>query len=171
MEVKIGKLAIGFIGYKGAGYTKWDSAFYMKNSTSDKDWSGLYIAADNDTAKGYLPDAVPEDANGNGIVYIHKAEVTEEVNLITCMDESFKTGEIDMDALRSALDKNDVKVNDKELVMTKLGELGYFFKCYNNEDGAIEIIVPNSMADKITMSPFKQCELKNYEVSKCEDIK
>ncbi len=168
MNIETGELNIGFVGYKAASYKVWDSAIYLQSAKNDKEWSGLYIAEAENTACGYLPDMVGD--SGTGTTYIHNAQLTENVNLVICLDDSFKTGDIDMDALKLALSEKGIDVQNDQLLMPRLGELGYFFKCYNNEEGAIEIIAPNVMTDKITMSEYKKCEIKNYEIESCQTI-
>lgn len=168
MNISLGSINGGFIGYKAASYENWDSTIYQKNSDNGNEWSGLYIAEEESTACGYLPDMVGD--GGSGIAYIHKVDLNENVNIVICLDDSFRTGEIDMDALKKALREKGLDVQDNQLLMPRLGELGYFFKCYNNDEGAIEIIVPNVMADKITMPNFKKCKVKNYETEYCESI-
>ncbi|MFG6105623.1 hypothetical protein U2F10_25470 [Leptothoe sp. EHU-05/26/07-4] len=164
MKIELSKLS-GLIGYKGASYKSWDASYYKSEAKNDADWSGLYIALDENVAQGYLPDMVPSP--GNGKAYIHKVSLDEKVNLITCLDDSFKTGKIDIDALKSALSGQGIVVKKNEKIIPKLGKLGYLFKCFNNEEGAIEIIVPNNMVDKISMSKYKECQLKNYTVQNC----
>jgi hypothetical protein len=165
MKITIGTLAAGLIGFKGASYSAdaWNPVVYAGNAGNDQDWSGLYIAAEESTAQGYLPDAV-----GNGCAYIHQVSLTRNVDMITCLDESFKTGNINMGSLKEALRENSIPVGNDELLMPRLGKLGYVFRCYNSEEGAIEIIVPNSMLDRIQMYKYKMCEMKNYAVLYCK---
>lgn len=162
MKLEISEHAAGLIGFKGAVYSAdaWDPA--SSNAQDDKEWSGLYIAEDETTAKGYLPDAV---ATGNA--YIHKVGLKENVHIITCLDEGFKAGNINIKQLKEALRDNNIPVDDNELLMPTLGKLKFLFKCYNNEEGSLEIIVPNSMCNYIYMQDYKKCELKNYEVLYC----
>lgn len=169
MDIKLTELSPGFLGYKGASYTAdaWNPKIYGEEANNDKDWSGLYIAAEESTAKGYLPDMVE---NGCGLTYIHKANLLTEVKLITCLDESFKTGDININTLKESLRAKGISVQDYDLLMPKLGELGYLFKCYNNEESEIEIIVPNSLVENIQMCKYKICELKQYEIINCSTI-
>ncbi|NET42490.1 hypothetical protein [Okeania sp. SIO2B3] len=169
MEIKITQLKSGLIGYKAALYigSAWDPAKYIAEAKNDEEWSGFYIAEVENTAKGYLPNII----NGSkGIAYINQVQLKETVKLIVCLDDSFKTGHINMAALKSALRKNGIDVQENDLLIPKLGQLGYFFKCYNNEEGAKEIISPNNMVSKLNMLKYKECELKNYEVKNCKTI-
>lgn len=171
MKVAIGVLPAGFIGYKGASYTAeaWSPVTYADNTEDNKDWSGLYIAAEEDTAKGYLPDMVE---NGSGDTYIHKVGLIADTKVVTCLDPDFQTGNINMNSLKTALRNEGITVEDHELLIPRLGKLGYLFKCYNNEEGEFEIIVPNSMVKKgiIQMHAYKKCEIKNYEIRECKHI-
>lgn len=168
MNVQVGQLPIGNLGYKAASFQAWDAAIYQQNAGNDADWSGLYIAEVEATAKGYLPDYAGD--NGDGVGYIHRASLTQELQLITCLDESFKRGDIDMPALKQAIRDKGIQVADDELLIPKLGQLGYCFRCYNNEEGAIEVIVPNSLAQHIAMNAIQRCTIKQYEVQSCQAI-
>ncbi|WP_407353112.1 hypothetical protein [Luteimonas sp. R10] len=163
MKVTISKLSAGSIGFKAASYAKWDPQLFIDTAPNDENWSGLYVAEDEDVAAGYLVDCV---AGGNGAAYIHEVDVSCEVPLLVCMDEAFKGGVdgIDMDALRVAVREVGVQIADGPF-MPALGALGYFFRCYNNEDGATEIIVPVPLAGEIAMRDYKECTLRNYEAS------
>lgn len=165
MKITIGTLAAGLIGFKGASYSAdaWNPVVYAGNAGNNQEWSGLYIAAEENTAQGYLPDTV-----GNGYAYIHRVGLSGDLDLITCLDESFKTGNINMDLLKETLRDNNIRVENDAPLMPALGKLGYAFKCYNNEEGAIEIIIPNNMLDRIQMYKYKMCEMKNYEVLYCK---
>lgn len=168
MDIQIGQLPIGAIGYKAANYEVWNAATYQQNAGNDSDWSGLYIAEAESTAHGYLPDYAGED--GNGVGYIHRASVTNNLLLITCLDESFKRGDIDVPALKQALRDAGIAVADEQLLIPRLGELGYCFRCYNNEEGDIEVIVPNSLAQHIAMTAIKCCTIRAYAVQSCQNI-
>ena len=166
LDIEIGTLSKGCIGFKGAGYKVWDSTKYIDEANNNGEWSGLYVAQTEATAEGYLPDMVQPP--GNGTVYIHNVNLTNDLKLITCLDDSFKTGNIDMTALKTALRQQGIDVAEDELLMPKLGKLGYAFKCYNNEEGAIEIIIPNMLAGNIEMTQYKECVMKGYILQKCE---
>jgi hypothetical protein len=159
MDVTLTTLDRGQIGFKSAGYETWNSVTYVNTAKNDQDWSGLYVAVVEDTAKGYLPDMVE---SGAGTAYIHKVILSEAVKMIVCMDDGFKTGSYDMGALKLALAAKHVAVDTGDLLMPKLGQLGYLFKCYNNEDGAIEIIVPNNMVGKLVMNRYKKVKISGY---------
>ena len=163
----IEELSEGFIGYKGASYERWNPEVYKEDAKNDTDWSGLYIAELEKITEGYLPDMVP---GGNGTAYIHKVGINTKVNLITCYEDSFKTGNIDINTLKSELRNLGVGIQDGDFLMPKLGQLGYFFKCYNNEEGDFEIIIPNNMVDIVTMSQYKECEMQNYEIKGCFSV-
>lgn len=168
MDIQIGQLVPGNIGYKAASFQVWDAAVYQHNAGNDSDWSGLYIAEQEATARGYLPDYAGED--GNGIGYIHRVSITQDLPLITCLDDSFKHGDIDMPALKQALRDAGIAVADDQQLIPRLGQLGYCFRCYNNEDGDIEVIVPNSMAQNVAMLAIRRCVIQQYAVQNCQAI-
>lgn len=168
MDIEIGQLSIGEIGYKAANFDVWNAAIYQQSAGNDADWSGLYIAEAESTAQGYLPDYAGQD--GSGVGYIHRVSVTSDLPLITCLDESFKHGDIDVPALKQALRNAGVAVADDQLLIPRLGQLGYCFRCYNNEEGDIEVIVPNSLAQHIAMNSIKRCTIQAYIVQNCQAI-
>ncbi len=75
-----------------------------------------------------------------------------------------------MDALKKALRNNKIEVENNELLMPKPGKPGCFFKCYSDLEGAIEIIVPNEMAEYIAIAAYKQCIIRNYQGINCTEI-
>lgn len=168
MDIEIGELSTGDIGYKAASFEVWNAVTYQQNAGNDADWSGLYIAEAEATARGYLPDYAGQD--GNGVGYIHRASLTADLPMITCLDDSFKLGDIDMSALKLALRNAGIAVADDQLLIPRLGQLGYCFRCYNNEDGDIEVIVPNSLAQQIAMTAIKRCTIHGYAVQSCQNI-
>lgn len=147
-------------GYKATSYERWDPAQYDGDDT--KDWSGLYIAEIESTAQGYLPDTVK-----SGFAFIHKVSLINKMKLIICLDDSFKTGDIDIDTLKKSLRANDIDVQGNHLLIPRLGELGYAFMCYNNMEGDKEIIIPNTLVENIKMSLYKKCKLTDYVVESC----
>jgi hypothetical protein len=164
MNIEIEDLTEGFIGYKAASYEVWNPETYRDHAANDKEWSGLYVAPLESTASGYLVDMVQ---GGEGIAYIHKVELSEDTRVIVCLDEGFKTGNINMAELKESLRNAGVDVQDDQLLMPRLGALNYFFKCYNNEEGDLEIIVPNVMTDRILMPNYKRCTINDYKVESC----
>lgn len=168
MEIEIGQLPNGSLGFKAAIFQSWDSSIYQQNAGNDADWSGLYIAEKESTAHGYLPDYA--DKHGNGTGYIHRVSLNQNLNLITCLDESFKRGDINMPALKKAIRDKGIQVADDQLLLPRLGQLGYCFRCYNNEEGDIEVIVPNALAKYVSMTAFKSCSIQQYEVQSCQSI-
>lgn len=167
MDISTSDLAVGWIGIKCAAFHTWNAQTYETNATNRDDWSGLYVALNEDTAKGYAPNMVE---HGHGDVYLHNVSLTTSTRLITGLDESFKTGHIDMTAVKTALRTAGIDVGNDQLLIPRLGELGYFFKCYNNEEGDMEVIVPNNMASRLTMSAYKKCSLNLYEITGCTAI-
>ena len=164
MEVKIIKLREA-IGYKASTYKVWDSAVFQNSSSNDKEWSGLYIAEVEDTAKGYLPDTV-ESTGGTGTAYIHRVSLATDVSVVDVDDEGFKTGDISLPTLKSILRTKGVDVEDKDLLMPKLGELGYCMRCPHDVEGGIEIIVPRALADKVIMTGYKSVQMVGFTLKK-----
>ncbi len=165
MIIKIGKLDTGFIGYKAASYKIWNAETYQKQTKNDKEWSGLYIVEEEHTARAFLPDMVKM---GEGTAYIHTVTLLGKVKLITCLDERLKTGSADLNALKEALRQKDIDIENDQLLIPRLGELGYFFQCYNNEEGTVEIIAPVSLTADIEMSLYEHCDIEHYDVSSCD---
>ena len=164
MDVKIIKLRDA-IGYKASAYKVWDSAVFQNTSSNDKEWSGLYIAEVEDTAKGYLGDAL-ESTGGTGTAYIHKVSLATDVPVVDVDDDGFKTGDISLPTLKSILRNKGLDVQDKDLLMPKLGELGYCMRCPHDAEGGIEIIVPRALADKVIMTGYKSVQMVGYEAKK-----
>ncbi|NER39332.1 MAG: hypothetical protein F6J93_36195 [Oscillatoria sp. SIO1A7] len=146
MKIEISVLSAGEIGYKASSYSadNWDHSKFSEESKKeqerkteeerkkeDENWPGLYIAEVEDVAEGYLYNYIDKgkkkDDKDDKTAYINKVVLTKDVNLITCLDESFKTGNIDMNALKKALCEKEIPVEDGDLLMPKLGELQYFF--------------------------------------------
>lgn len=73
-----------------------------------------------------------------------------------------------MIVLKESLRTKSVDVEDSDLLMVKLGTSGYAFS--NNEEGAIEVIIPNNLVVDIGMEKYKQCVLKRHIVQSCELI-
>ena len=150
-------------GFKAFESNNWDVGEYKKNMSNNNDWSGFYIAAEKSTAKGYLPDLI-KDKKGNGFAHIHKVQLNRDVKIILCLEESFKTGKIDIATLKRTLREKGIDVKDEEPLIPRLGELGYLFKCYNNEDGDFEIIIPNNMLDDLEIISSASYKLNEFKV-------
>jgi len=156
-------IAFGFIGFKATDFAAWDSLDYISKHRDQGEWTGLYIAEDEATAKGYLSDKI--NNSGNGIAYLHKVSVIRPGKLITCLDQSFKTGNIDIPALKQAMRDKGINVEDTDKLTEKLGQLGYYFRCFNNEDGAIEMIIPVELVTNVDMQLYKTCIAKSFVFS------
>ena len=163
-DIKIAHLNKEFIGFKSTSFQAWDASVYAKSVNDQYDWSGLYIAEKQETAEGYIPDMV--SADGRGIAYLQKVQLIAATNIIIFYDYGFKTGDIDTEKVKRNLRDHGIEVKSNELLIPALGKLGYLFKCYNNEEGEMEIIIPNSLINKVSMVPYKQVELKNFEIIK-----
>ncbi|WP_223670416.1 hypothetical protein [Kangiella shandongensis] len=168
MNIEIGTIDLGAVGFKAAKYREWDANTYMQGATNDSDWAGLYIANNEAVCCGYLPDYA--DRSGNGTGYIHKVRLAQDMPIISCFDESFKRGNVDIPALKKALRDKGVTVQNTDYLMPKLGQLGYVFRCYNNEDSEIELIIPNLLADTVEMEAVQECAIKSYEVQRCVSL-
>lgn len=159
MKIKIITLKEGFIGYKSAKEKLWNYDVFKKSYELKNDWSGLYIAEDEELAKGYLNNyLVVEDGviKGDQMAYIHKVYLEKSVKIIICNEEGFKTGDRDEKKLKSALSELKIKINEDDKLIQRLAERGYLFNCYNNEEGKREIIVGSDMVkDNIRMELHK----------------
>lgn len=168
MNIEIGAINKGAIGFKGAKYQQWDANTYIQNANNDSDWAGLYIANDESMCRGYLPDYA--DKSGNGVGFIHMVRLIQNMSMISCFDESFKRGNVNIPSLKKALRDKGVDVQDSDYLMPKLGQLGYMFRCYNNEDDEVELIIPNLLVGAIEMEATQKCVIKGYEVKSCVSL-
>lgn len=170
MDVTLSQLSQGLIGYKSAAYAQWNAPLFQSSAPNDADWSGLYVAESESVAEGYVPD-LADEKTGSGTGYVHKVGLTKGLPLINCLDEKFKDGSLgpaDMAALRAAVRAQGVAVDDGPF-MPSLGALGYCFRCYNNEEGGVEVIVPVVLTGNVIMQPYKRCTIKNY-VASCAQV-
>jgi len=187
MEIKLNQLMRGVIGYRISAKPTWNGASTANGGEKNWDWDGVYIAASEETAIGYAPDKVKskipsvsfleegEEApvktvkNGNGIAFLQKVSLIDaSFPLIDATGKCFETGNIDIPEVKQKLRAQNVAVDNDQLLMKRLGVLGYFFRCPNNESGGVEIIIPKVLATHVSMECTKKITVKNYVVSKVE---
>jgi hypothetical protein len=187
MEFELTQLTRGLIGYRISAKPVWNAASTANGEAKDWDWDGVYIAISEETAIGYAPDKVKANVtggsnfgesesvpgmavkNGNGIAYLQKVLLIDaSFRIIAASGECFETGKIDIPAVKQKLREKQVDVGNGQLLMRRLGELGYFFRCPNNDCGGVEIIIPKVLATHLAMECTKKITVKNYEISKIE---
>ena len=162
--IEIKTLAKGFIGYKAAGYADWDPQKILSNPDADSGtWSGLYVAKDIETAKGYLQDALPE--SGTGTSYLYGVHLLEDQKMISCEDRIIGDGAIDgsfkADFVRTHLHHAGIDIAGK-LLMPALGSLGFFLECYHNDESK-EIIVPNKLCRSVVLMKMATYKYQGWD--------
>jgi hypothetical protein len=165
MKINISKIQQGFIGYKA---TYADRKEQKKYDTSHKNpnWTGMCIANKEKTAEGYLVEYIDEKT-GNGTACIKKINLKNEVKLVTCLHERFKSGEKITELIpdiKEALRFYEIDVRDEQNLIPRLGELGYFFKCYNNDNEDMEIIIPENMISTVELIDYKKHVLSESKI-------
>jgi hypothetical protein len=170
------ELPDGVIGFKCTPYPTWNAEAFDDQITPDspawkKDWAGLYVAVTEDTALGYAPDYL--DDSGNGTVYIQQVSIVHpdipNVQIIDLQDDKLKKGipqndqESYMASLKGAIKQAGINIDTNSPLMAELGRLNMLLRCYNNEDGDKEIIVPTLLTPHISMTALRTITYKKGE--------
>ncbi|MBO9738762.1 hypothetical protein J7432_06910 [Xanthomonas axonopodis pv. begoniae] len=189
MDFELARLTRGVIGYRISAKPGWNAASTANGSAKNWDWDGVYIAISEETAIGYAPDKVKSKIsvnassceeevvsekvvkNGNGIAYLQEVRLIDaSFPLIAATGKCFETGKIDIPAVKQGLRDKHVDVANDQLLMRRLGELGYLFRCPNNECGGVEIIIPKVLATHLAMECIKKITVNKYVVTKIDAI-
>lgn len=151
MAIQIERLKSGHIGYKVASYGDWNPYIAITSADDSKDWSGLYVALSTDIAKGYRTDGLSGD--GYGTAFLHEVKLLNEIDVVVCDDpklhDESETSDAKAKLVKSQLASAGIDIGSN-LLIPSLGAKGYFFKGYHDKDN-MELIVPNKLADRITL--------------------
>lgn len=166
MFFSISSIVRGPIGCRISSKTTWNSAATANGEGKNWDWDGVYVAVDESTALGYVVDKVTD---GSGIAYLQQVSlINASVPIIDVAGKGFGTGDIDMKKVKAGMRSLGVDVKDDDLLMRKLGALGYLCRCPNNDLGDLEIIVPKALATMLSMECVKKITVEKYTVRKVE---
>jgi hypothetical protein len=162
-----------FIGFKWA--RTQDLPELEDSSFKNVDWAGFYTCLDLKTAEGYLVNRLPEDGNGNGIVYIHRIYLKKELPIVICKDKGFQDGNYKtsgtVDSVKKELrEKHYIDVNQSDSLIPRLGELGYGFRCYHDEDETEEVVIPHNLKQEYLSSKcIAKYTFRKYNIISVED--
>lgn len=161
MAIIIDQLRMGRIGFKMAKYDRWCPFTNMTTADDSGQWAGLYISPTAEMSMGYAQDCLDENT-GNGNAYLHIAHLLRDLNVLICDDPALGVGDTPGDQ-KARIVKNqlppNIVVGDAPLIPS-LGRLGYAFKSYHDQEGNMEIIIPNKLSAFVWM--IRQSTL-NYE--------
>ena len=162
-----------FIGYKWARTE--DLPELADCSFKNVDWDGFYTCLDLKTAEGYLVNRLPEDANGTGIVYMHKIFLKKELPIVICKDKGFHDGSYKIsgtvDSIKKELrEKHHLEIKESDSLLPRLGELGYGFRCFHDKDETEEVVIPHNLKQEYLSSKcIAKYTFRKYNIISVED--
>lgn len=167
--IEIKTLAKGFIGYKAAGYADWNPQIILDTATDSGEWSGLYVAPAVEIAKGYLVDSLPGSGPnvGAGTSYLYGVHLIKDQMIICCSDRCL--ADIGGSEVAKAihvkgllLGKFNMKIAGP--LIPGLGAKGYFFQGFHDEEGGLEIIIPNALCRSVALMKIETYNYARWEV-------
>ncbi|MCL7998595.1 hypothetical protein M8994_10100 [Brucella sp. 21LCYQ03] len=145
IQVNIGLLDKNITYYKVSPYKSFDYFVSLRDSYKErKHWSGIYLAKDRKTSYGYRFDY--DHAYGHLVQILHK------MNVVICSGSYLESGgNSGDDKARGIIDilPNDIKryfKSERDLLIPTLGKLGYCYQGPADEEGGIEVIIPEALA-------------------------
>ena len=162
-----------FIGYRWSNLD--DLPELNSEDPNNFDWSGFYTCLDYDTAVGYLVNKLPDDLNGNGIVYMHEIYLKSDIKIFICNDKGFKDGSYKynqtVEKLKRELNEvHGLKISNQDLLIPALGKLGYGFQCFHDTDNTKEIVIPHILKPNYLMSKLMRKYIyRNFVMCSQED--
>jgi hypothetical protein len=140
----------GHIGFKVSNYQNFDYKCTWRTPIDvTKPWAGFYIGTTEDVADGYKDDYQHP--------YRHAVTLLQDLDIIICTGPELANSQIPgmakaemvTEALPDDL-KDAVRKQNKPL-MDALGELGFCYQGPHDDEGGIEIVIPNKLTHLVSL--------------------
>ncbi|MEY4474754.1 MAG: hypothetical protein RL248_521 [Pseudomonadota bacterium] len=140
----------GHIGYKVAPYQRLDHLRVLHLSFNTEDhWAGIYVAKTINVASGYRCDYKHP--------YGHTVDLLHNMKVLICEGHELRNGSISgADKAKMIIDALplDIKTyiqSQNRTLIPSLGALGFCYQGPHDNEGGIEIIIPNRLVSFVSM--------------------
>ncbi|MGG5218847.1 MULTISPECIES: hypothetical protein [Rahnella] len=140
----------GHIGFKVAAYQQLDHMRTLHSSfPREADWAGFYVAKTKNVAAGYRVDY--QHPYGHTVTLIHdmKVLICKGPELENSSITGFAKARMIIDALPEDMKTSVIKLNSP--LIPALGRLGFCYQGPHDDEGGIEIIIPNRLIAFVAM--------------------